>query len=606
MVLRVRCCGGVCSKKQVPAVVLVNLALFVQFSDVGKLEFTEVRGEMDLLLHRMDDSRSGLRDAQRYVSGNSKMLAAKNFPGRKTLSGAQTGGDEGIAPQFRSQERSKNSRCKAKLQLGNLMFSKLFQDSDSDEDSSNEFAIDDDTGIDKLIETRDSKMGHITSAFGGKFSEIELNYAHPTGSFAEDEPTICSLPPPPPNNYNNTSKDRSNSNSSVSSFHKDSSTIATTNSSFNRRRKSSVGATGMLSSNRHQTKRLVSQFLQSSTDFNCSEQLLRDCHDIDMKSNDIINNSTNVKSDKRKKCHRQDTLLVRDLEHITLQDLLHKDLDISRDSTPGATLTDMTDSTPTMVNSYNPSLVSILRSISPTPHSATIPTPTTTFSMSLKTATPLEALSTLSSTVSLVSAMNNPLRTFSDIQEPDPYHEKFESDSTNFKEIEKFQSCRNHIENNLTNVTQTIKTDLHRLVMRDELQLTLDINHFDTLRNDLNTTKEGLINIQKVINDVYIRDLSTQFDEGDPDSFICQLSNDVTESVTKLEELEQRMNGYKDTLARQKQMIKTLEDVCGLKSNLQETRMNTKYVYQYRFIVIDLFIAACLIYCLMFLKNVVM
>lgn len=628
---------------------------------------------MDLLLQRMADSRSVMGSPRQKCCLRSELLSPATCMKKKETELDNIDDNIRTTPQLitndtklETDNKPSNSNFKpctnsikgASTNFAqtnkkiNPIFGELFQSSDDDEsDNDSEFAIDDKT-IDNIElnsndnniheDTYNSKFEEITSAFGGKFSEIELDDNGNDIGTKNVTPSAATPIPTPFTMQNDITspKNRANSSSSSLSPFRNNNGCSDGNS-LHRRRKSSVSATGMLSSNRHQTKRLVNQFLQSSKDFNCSEQLLKDCYEIDIENN-INHGKTNLtgmvsfneNSNKtknsitennniptnidniNKKPDDHSKLPIINLNQITLQDLLHKDLDISRDGTPGSIITHTTDSTQTAVGSYNSSLVSLLRSISPTPVSTVIPTPTSALSTALPILTPLEQrntsqpLSALSTSLSLSSAMDNQLRMFSELQDNNlsgrTYGTVDFSSDKNSTEVSNFSSYRNHIENTLNTVEQTIKSDLHNYLIKDEIELSSNIQQFDKLKDDLRATKEGLIGIQKLITDEYINELNSQFDENDSNSFIYQLSSDVMGSVIKLEELEQRMDQYKNILTRQKQMIRTLEELSELKNSLNETRMKTKYVYQYRFIVIDLFIVSCLIYCLMFLKHVVM
>lgn len=412
------------------------------------------------------------------------------------------------------------------------------------------------------------------SAFGGKFSDFEFS-------------TVTPIPPKRAASPQSLNSMRTATHSSDATLSKSSRRFSTNTfsespfkgnhnsvTSSTGRKKRSMSNNGFTNdSNKAQTKRLVDQFLQSSkgSNFPCSNSSSLDPSMVELSA------LTNHRIKDLNSCNQ-----FTDYSNLTFQNLLYQDLDqshitssflISNENSPGS-------STSSFLNTKSDD--KIMDSI---PSDLAYQN-----SMDTRRTTPLSSASQLE-TNRLLSSSKSKSRT----------HMQALKDQDN--NPANMKSYKKHISTTLKSFENTMKESLQQIIFVDEANLIRTVGQFDRLAMDLNESKQQLIDLQKLIGCDYLNALQANFDDKEETAFIYKLQQNVDSSVSDLKRLEAKMEKYKTKLAEQRETIKKLESVVKIDNSVVQAKNNTKSVYKYRFIVIDLLIISVFIYFVTLLKN---
>lgn len=498
--------------------------------------------------------------------------------------------DRPIRPIRSSSQRNLTSVFRNDLFHSNSSHSfniKEESEDDSSNRSSSSSSSDDDEGIIEFParnisrrknENIEKKVQVYSSAFGGNFSELEFDAITTI-------PTKKRTTSPQRRAYMEDDKHNSESTLAKSSRRFSSNTLS--ESPFKGNHVNSLGIASSISkkkrsmsnngftndSNKAQTKRLVDQFLQSSkgSGFSTSNSSSLDPSMLDLNTfNHHRNKDLNVSSH-----------LVGN-SNLTFQNLLYQDLDQSHVNSPFFRSNE---------NSPSSSASSFMNTRSDERLMDLIP-PSIVYQNGADTrrTTPLSSASQLDSSV-LLSTKDN-IRTHMQALK--------DQDCTQIS----MKSYKKHISTTLKSFENTMKENLQQIIFVDENELIRTVGQFDQLALDLNQYKQQLVDLQKLIGDDYLNALRSDFNEEEETTFLYKLKDSVASSVSKLKELELKMQQYKTKLTEQRETIKKLESLFKIDNSVVQAKKNTTSVYKYRFIVIDLLIISVFIYFVTLIKNI--
>lgn len=459
-------------------------------------------------------------------------------------------------------------------------------------------------------ESMNKEVQQYSSAFGGKFSDLEFNITTPPQCTAMNIP-VSSSPSSlshlateietnkldtTPMTMRKSSRRFSVNTLSNSPFKMSQSNTNSTISTIHQRRNRSMSNTGFINdSNKAQTRRLVNQFLHSNQTPNHSNPSMTNANSstsfayssqsavsVDPHSNIELSVLTN---------HRlkdlSTTSQISDYSNLTFQNLLYQDLDQSH---VNSSLFLSNDESPSSSASSFIHNLADDRILDPIPSHIQFNN-----NVDTRRTTPRSSLSPLELKVQMDGCNAHKKKSKERIRDL-LLNER--SDPSTMK------SYKKHISSVLQDFEEAMKTNLQQIIYVDETNLIKTVGQFDKLAMDLNQSKQQLVDLRNMISCEYLNSLQTEFDDTEKSAFIHRLKESVGGSVSELKRLESKMDQYRNKLAQQRETIKRLENLAKIDNSLVQAKKNTKSVYKYRFIVIDLLIVSVFLYFVTLLKSI--
>ena len=358
------------------------------------------------------------------------------------------------------------------------------------------------------------------------------------------------------------------------------------NSSFFHGRRSLQNSRFLNDSNKAQTQRLVDQFLHSSksSDFPSS---------FSSSSTMSLIQSNNLES----------STYLTDYSNMSFQNLLYQDLDQPR----------MKSSFMLPTENSSGSSTSLLKQIITNEKSVESIPSNIVFQNDVATYDYTTLSSITQSKNKMLSLNNNDNKEEKDGYNKEDFNNSEEKLATYMRTLKdqsknpsQIDSYKKHISTVLTIFENVMKETLQQVIHADEMKLFQTVNQFDELATDLVEAKQQLLDLQELIGGYSLNVLNSSFNEKEEGSFLYKLQQNVGVFLKDLQNLESKMENYKSRLSQQRERIKKLEKLAKLDNSLIKVKHNTRSVYQYRYIAIDLIIALIFIYVIVILKNVVL
>lgn len=133
-----------------------------------------------------------------------------------------------------------------------------------------------------------------------------------------------------------------------------------------------------------------------------------------------------------------------------------------------------------------------------------------------------------------------------------------------------------------------MKENLRDIILKRENDLHNNLQNFDTYLHDLKKLKYQIISLQKLVRNDYLVILKEDFDVNNKNSFENHLTEILNKNVTKLQDLERRMESSGERLNEQKETMKRMENLINLENSLKLSQKNASWVSKNKAIVYDL------------------
>ena len=157
--------------------------------------------------------------------------------------------------------------------------------------------------------------------------------------------------------------------------------------------------------------------------------------------------------------------------------------------------------------------------------------------------------------------------------------------SLSCNEIDYYQR---HIAIRLKKSEALMKENLRDIILKRENDLHNNLQNFDTYLHDLKKLKYQIISLQKLVRNDYLVILKEDFDVNNKNSFENHLTEILNKNVTKLQDLERRMESSGERLNEQKETMKRMENLINLENSLKLSQKNASWVSKNKAIVYDL------------------
>ncbi|CCF57761.1 hypothetical protein KAFR_0D01150 [Kazachstania africana CBS 2517] len=148
-----------------------------------------------------------------------------------------------------------------------------------------------------------------------------------------------------------------------------------------------------------------------------------------------------------------------------------------------------------------------------------------------------------------------------------------------------------------------LQNDLTELVLKDESDLAMKLGNFDKVSFQLKELQSEIIKLKSTVQDEYLVELKSNFNSQDEISFEFKFQCQVMNYVTDLEKLEKRMEICQAKLGKQREILRQMDNLLLVEEELKKLKQNTKAIYKYRFILVDLVIFGLLFYVLALINT---
>ncbi|KOG96801.1 Frt1p [Saccharomyces eubayanus] len=171
--------------------------------------------------------------------------------------------------------------------------------------------------------------------------------------------------------------------------------------------------------------------------------------------------------------------------------------------------------------------------------------------------------------------------------------------------IDELNYYQNHISTLLVKIENEMRRSLNDTIIKNENNVQKTIQKYDLLSGELTTLLDEMTTLRTTVVNEFLVKLKSDFNYDDDRAFINELTTSVEESVGQLQELEKRMEVCQGRLSKQKSSLREMDSLLELKTMLNKSKKDTKSIYLYRYFIVDIIALVLMGGFIIYLKNMI-